>query len=184
MEIEWRDVVGYEGKYKVSNTGLVKSCERKIRVYHRGYDGFRVVKEQLMKTGINNMGYEWVSLRTNNKGKTCFVHRLVAQAFIPNPNNLPYINHKDENPLNNQVDNLEWCSPKYNCNFGNRNIKISKKRIGMKFTKEHIDNMRKAKKLAVTDEFREKMRQVHLGTTLTDEHRKKISEGLKRHYSK
>ena len=61
----------------------------------------------------------------NEKGRKSFlIHRLVAKAFIPNPNNLPEVNHKDENPLNNSVENLEWCSPTYNCNYGNHREKL------------------------------------------------------------
>lgn len=182
MQEQWKYVIGYEGLYKISNEGKLKSCERKIHVAHRGYDGFKTVKEKEMKTRINNMGYESVKLCKDNKYSEALIHRLVAQAFIPNPNNLPCVNHKDENPLNNCVDNLEWCTQKYNCNFGNRNSKISKSRIGMKFTEEHIKNLKKAGKQRVNDVFREKMRRVHLGSHLSEEHKQKISWGVKRHF--
>ena len=183
MVEEWRDVVGYEGIYEISNTGILKSCERKVNVAHRGFTGFRVIKEKVMKTTFNDSGYEEIKLCKNNKYTQVFIHRLVAQAFIPNPNNLPFVNHKDENPRNNCADNLEWCTAKYNTNYGNRNKKISESRKGMKFTEEHIENMRKAGKQRVTDEFREKMRDVHLGTKLSDEHKRKISIAMKKHFN-
>ena len=69
-------------------------------------------------------GHLRVTLSNANEKKRFFVHRLVAEAFIPNPNNLPIINHKDENPLNNKVENLEWCTISYNNNYNERNKKI------------------------------------------------------------
>ena len=75
---------------------------------------------------INNRGYKLVNLCKNGKEVHKFVHRLVAEAFIPNSHNLPFVNHIDENKLNNYVGNLEWCSPKYNINFGTRSKRVSK----------------------------------------------------------
>lgn len=69
------------------------------------------------------MSYKAVTIKINGKYRIQSVHRLVAEAFIPNPNNLPFVNHKDENPSNNKVDNLEWCDAKYNNSYGNRGIK-------------------------------------------------------------
>lgn len=184
MDEIWKPINGFNEAYQISNLGRVKSVTRKIHTHHKGYDGYRVQREKLLTATINNRGYAYVSLRSGNRYKHLFIHRLVAEAFIPNPNNLPFVNHIDENPQNNCVDNLEWCTPKYNCNYGDRNKKISESRKGMKFTDAHIENMRKAGKARVNDEFREKMRQVHLGTKLSDTQKKKISEGVKRHYRK
>ena len=83
------------------------------------------------KTGLRlkqivKKGYCAVYLYNENGRKFFLVHRLVATTFIPNPNDLPEVNHKDENPLNNSVENLEWCSPKYNCNYGTHNEKLSR----------------------------------------------------------
>ena len=103
----WKDIRGYEGIYKISSYGRVWSLKRK-----------GVVKEKILSQTYNNNGYLRISLNKNNKSKSILVHRLVAQSFIPNPNNLPCVNHKDENKLNNQVDNLEWCTHKYNNNYG------------------------------------------------------------------
>lgn len=106
MSEVWKDIKGYEGVYMVSNWGRVKSLK---------YGKEKVIKPR--KAGI---GYLQVVLFKNGKGKSYFVHRLVAQAFIPNPDNLPIINHKDEKPSNNNVDNLEWCNHCYNLTYGSR----------------------------------------------------------------
>lgn len=101
----WKDVVGWEGLYQVSSYGRVKS--------------FRKREPRLLSTCVGTHGYCVVLLHDGNgQRKNERVHRLVAQAFIPNPNNYPYINHKDEDKTNNQVENLEWCTPKYNLNYG------------------------------------------------------------------
>ena len=108
----WKPVVGYEGHYQVSNFGRVKSI--------------KFGKEIMLKQHINiKGGYYYVCLLKNGKHKNYYVHRLVAQAFIPNPNNLPQVNHKDENKTNNNVDNLEWCTNEYNHNYGTINERIS-----------------------------------------------------------
>ena len=74
-----------------------------------------------------NRGYQTVTLCKNSKLKSHHIHRLVAEAFLDNPKNLPQVNHKDENKLNNCVDNLEWCTPSYNNNYGERNNKMAAK---------------------------------------------------------
>jgi len=115
MENEiWRDIKGYEYLYQVSNLGRVKSVSRKVS---RG-NSFYTVKEKILNYGVDRLGYTRVVLSNKCNCRTFLVHRLVAEAFIPNPNNLPYINHKDENPSNNCIDNLEWCTQKYNVNYG------------------------------------------------------------------
>ena len=119
MKEEWRDIKGYEGKYKISNLGRVKSLKDSKGNY----------REKILKHR-NNCGYLYVDLYKNSRGKTYQVHRLVAEAFIPNPNNLPCVNHKDENPSNNCVENLEWCTTKYNANYGTRNKRVSEKMKG------------------------------------------------------
>lgn len=104
MEKEiWKPVVGYEGLYEVSNLGRIKS----INLYaHK--------EPVILSTSQRKDGYLNIHLSKNNICKTYTVHRVVALAFIPNPNNLEMINHKDENRANNRVENLEWCSRKYN----------------------------------------------------------------------
>ena len=108
MEEIWKDIQGYEGLYQVSNLGRVKSLN-----YHRSG------KECILKNCIHTNGYLFVNLCSKRKlVKTYLVHRLVSQAFIENPKNLPQVNHIDEDKHNNCVDNLEWCNSKYNNNYG------------------------------------------------------------------
>lgn len=111
---EWRDIPGYEGKYQVSNIGQIKSCARTRRGKK---DSIAIVRERTLQQRLDKDGYKEVALSSNGKMKYYRVHRLVATAFIPNPLNLPLINHKDENPANNVVDNLEWCDYAYNRNY-------------------------------------------------------------------
>lgn len=107
MEEVWKDVEGYEGLYQVSNKGNVKSLN-----YHK------TKKEKVLKHFIGIDGYLRVSLCKNKTIKRFLVHRLVSNAFLPNPHNFPCVNHKDENKQNNVVSNLEWCTHKYNTNYG------------------------------------------------------------------
>ena len=115
----WLPVVGYEGLYEVSNLGRVRSLNYK-----------RTGERRVLIQRENNVGYLLVNLWQNGKGKTVLVHRIVAEAFIPNWFSDPCINHRDENPKNNFVDNLEWCDHKYNTNYGTcikrRSEKLSK----------------------------------------------------------
>lgn len=103
MEV-WKDVVGYEGIYQVSSLGRIKSVN-----YYR-----KTNREQVRKPCKRKDGYLSIALSKDGKTITKTVHRIVATAFIPNPNNLEMINHKDEDRTNNSVDNLEWCSRSYN----------------------------------------------------------------------
>lgn len=105
MKEIWKDIKGYEGLYQVSNLGRVKSFPRK---------GTHTKREHILIVGKNHKGYFQVKLTKKCKAKTISVHRLVAEAFIPNPDNLPQINHKDGNKDNNCVNNLEWCTNEYN----------------------------------------------------------------------
>ena len=114
----WRDVVGFEGLYKVSNLGNVKSLN-----YNR------TGKEKLMKPQTDGHGYLQVMLYKDGKYKIKKIHRLVAEAFIPNPDNLPCVNHKDENKTNNKEFNLEFCTYEYNNNYGTRKIKVELKTL-------------------------------------------------------
>lgn len=111
---EWRDVEGYEGFYQVSNLGRARSLDR----YINNGKFERLIKGRLMKFFYDKDGYAKVSLCKNNSNKNPFVHRLVSKAFIPNPNNYPCINHKNEVKSDNRVENLEWCTHQYNTTYG------------------------------------------------------------------
>lgn len=116
MEEVWRPVKGYESLYEVSNLGRVRSLYWK--------------EPRLMTITLDKDGYATVSLRNRENGRHCFhgkVHRMVAEAFIPNPQGYREINHKDEEKANNLVDNLEWCDCKYNINYGTRTQKVMAK---------------------------------------------------------
>ena len=120
MEEIWKDIEGYEGTYQVSNLGRVRSLDRVVsRVMPTGkvFNSHKV-PGRMLKNNMSNIGYYVVNLHKDGKGHTMQVHRLVAQAFIPNPKNLPEVNHKDEDKLDNRVDNLEWCDSAYNTNYG------------------------------------------------------------------
>lgn len=102
----WKDVIGYEGIYQVSNTGRVVSLSRPS-VMHNG--GIKILPERLMTAKVNRGGYQVVHLRTGGNLYPT-VHKLVAQAFLDNPDGKPTVNHIDGNKLNNHVDNLEWAT--------------------------------------------------------------------------
>ena len=109
MEEMWKDIVGYEGLYQVSNEGNVRTTKR------------QGTKGGLLKISVSDKyaaKYCYVRLHKNCGEKSFWVHRLVAEAFIPNPDGLHQVNHKDQNPSNNMVDNLEWCTVEYNMNYG------------------------------------------------------------------
>lgn len=133
---EWRDIKGYEGLYQISNYGKVKSL---------GNNKYR--KEKILTQRTNNSGYLMVMLSKQSKRKLLTVHRLVATAFVPNPNNYKEVNHKDENKLNNFVfvnedgtvdlekSNLEWCSHSYNNSYGTKRIRnrLSKSKVILQY---------------------------------------------------
>lgn len=86
-------------------------------------------EEHLLKPIVITNGYLQVYLYKDGKRKFCKIHRLVASAFLDNPDNLPQVNHKDENKTNNNVENLEWCTSKYNCNYGTRGLRITENQL-------------------------------------------------------
>lgn len=105
MEEIWKSIKGFDGKYCVSSWGRIISYAR----YKEG---------RILRPMICNNGYLAIDLRKNGKYERYLIHRLVAEAFIPNPHHLPCVNHKDESRNNNRMDNLEWCTNKYNSNYG------------------------------------------------------------------
>ena len=111
----YKDIKNYEGKYQVSNLGQIMSLNYR-----------NTGKHKLMSPVEDKDGYFRVCLYKDEKRKSFHIHRLVAEHFLPNPDNLPQVNHRDENKQNNSVDNLEWCSNEYNVNYGKRNQKCAK----------------------------------------------------------
>lgn len=108
MEEIWKNIEEYPN-YQVSNMGRVKRLST----------GYYRRTEKILKPQLQNNGYLHIKLSQKDKTKCILVHRLVAQVFIPNPNNLPQVNHINEDKTDNRVENLEWCTQKYNINYGN-----------------------------------------------------------------
>lgn len=106
----WMDIKNYEDKYAISDQGRVYSY----------------LSKKYLAQQVNKDGYLFVKLSFDGKKKTEYIHRLVARHFLDNPTGLPQVNHKDENPQNNWVENLEWCDSKYNNNYGEHNNRVAK----------------------------------------------------------
>lgn len=141
MQEIWKDIQGYEGFYQVSNIGRVRSVDR---VDNRGHKR----KGKILNVVIDNHGYQAVHLCLYGISKYHKVHRLVAVAFVINPKNFQQINHKDENKLNNCAENLEWCTARYNINYGERNKLVGmalagEKSYNHKLTNEEVEEIRK-----------------------------------------
>jgi hypothetical protein len=133
MQEIWKDVPDFNGLYKISNLGNVKSFNKSNRHYGQEF--------HLLKPTLVSNGYYQVTLYDSQKKKHKYqVHKLVAELFIDNPNNYPCVNHKDENKLNNIVDNLEWCTYSYNNSYGTAKLRmrITKSRPVSQYTLEGI----------------------------------------------
>lgn len=115
MEV-WKEIEGFEGLYQISTLGRVKSLKRKY-----------VSKDRILKAKTDKDGYLIVNLSKNNIDNTLRIHKLVALHFIKNPNKFTVINHKDENKKNNSVENLEWCTVRYNNSYGKRIESVAEK---------------------------------------------------------
>ena len=136
---KWLPIKGYEQSYMVSSYGRIKTIDRTLEFS----DGrVRKYKGKVIRIHRINQNYYVASLSQNQRRLMKDVHRLVAEAFIPNPNGFKEVNHKDENSLNNQVDNLEWCTRKYNLNYGSRNKRSSESRMNNPITSKPIIQMK------------------------------------------
>ena len=126
----WKEIAGYEGLYEVSDLGRVKSL--------------KYGKEKILKPLKHTCGYLQVNLFKDGHGKAIYVHRIVAEAFIQNPNNLETVNHKDEDKTNNAVSNLEWMSKRDNDNYGTRNKRVSE---------ANTNNQKRSKQVQMFDKY-------------------------------
>ena len=114
---EWKEVAGYEGLYLVSNLGDVVALPKTVTAKDGKKYHHKARQMGKHTRGRDGLFYHFVALTKNGVKKSCSVHRLVAETFIPNPENLPEVNHKDKNPFNNRADNLEWCTRQYNIEY-------------------------------------------------------------------
>lgn len=131
MKVVWKEIIGYEDRYMVSNTGIVKSIDRYVLNKLTGNLNFKKSRELYSK---HKSGYSQVTLMKDGKPKIYKVHRLVAIHFISNPKNKKFVNHKDGNRSNNHVDNLEWCTQWENNTHKSLNRKSTSKYPGVSFT--------------------------------------------------
>ena len=163
-KIIWKDIPGYEGLYKVSNTGKI----------------FSVATNRELSVIQKKDGYTCISLCDKDHNKKQYrIHQLVAKAFIPNPNNLPMINHKNEIKNDNRVENLEWCNNFYNSNYGNRNLILSKKLKGVPKSKEAIEKRRMTMKEKLSNMTKEE-RSAMFGREITDKQKEILSNAHKK----
>lgn len=152
---EWKDIKGYEGLYQVSNLGNVKSLKRNVKTRHPGKT--YVIEEKIRKVTYNRGGYALIVLSKCGKNKTCLVHRLVAEAFVsnPDPENFVLVNHKDENKRNNKSDNLEWCTTTYNNTYRNIHLRRNFDSINRKIIQYDLDmnEIKRWKSVAEASDF-------------------------------
>lgn len=143
----WKSIPGYEGLYEVSNKGRVKSCEKTLRCRNQCCEFDHTYPEKLLYTDNKQDGYYRVSLANDGKWKTWLTHRLVALAFIPNPENKPEVNHKDRNHGNNCVENLEQVTKEENlAHLIANGWDPRMTRLGKHNTKEHNEKIQAALK--------------------------------------
>jgi hypothetical protein len=164
MQEEWKDIKGFEGLYRVSNTGIVKALERKVM----NNGGLQKKHEKILKPG-KSREYLTVFLCKEGKVYPRVVHRLVAEAFVPNPNNKPFVDHIDTNPQNNNAENLKWVTQKENCLNP--------------LTRKHNSESKKGHKCYLahhTNETKKRISEKLTGRIFSEEHRKKLSESHKR----
>lgn len=151
----WKDIPGYEGFYQVSNLGMVRSVERTRLVKNRyGYESFRTDSGKMMAGSDNGNGYLIVSLKKNGARKSKYIHRLVAEAFLPREDGCDTVNHKDYNTKNNCAENLEWCTQKENVRYSSERMRKEKSKCktsstGEKYISIHIEHGKKKYRVAI-----------------------------------
>jgi hypothetical protein len=125
----WKYIPGYENKYKINEDGVIVR-EAYTYVDTFGCGRHRVMPEHIVKATLGNNGYYMVDLHSDGKRKRYSLHRILAQVFIPNPDGLPFVNHKDEDKTNNNLSNLEWCTCAYNNSYGtNRERMVATRKV-------------------------------------------------------
>ena len=159
-KIIWKDIPGYEGLYKVSNTGKI----------------FSVVTNRELSVIQKKDGYTCISLCDKDHNKKQYrIHQLVAKAFIPNPNNLPMINHKNEIKNDNRVENLEWCTAQYNTSYGTSPKRISDKMKGVPKSKEAIEKRKITMKEKLSKMTKEERSAMFSNNSWSDERRRNFA---------
>lgn len=162
MKQEWRSIEGFEGLYEVSNYGEVKALERIVE----NNGGMQRKHERILKQ--NTKSHCVVVLCKNGKTYSRLVHRLVAIAFIPNPENKPVVDHIDTNPMNNRADNLRWVTIQENCMNPLTRMHNSESKKGHAYYGRPL-----------TEDEKDKIRKANTGRKFTEEHKKKLSEAHK-----
>jgi hypothetical protein len=160
MEEIWKDIIGFEGIYEVSNFGRVR----------------RIKTGRILRTSKSGgcRGYVGINLSKDGKAYGKLVHRLVAESFLPNIEGLPEVNHKDEDKTNNRVENLEWCDHKYNINYGTKIEKTRKKRLENGTYSGLSLNERRRKYYRENKDYRDKLKEA--GKIYYQEHKEECKE--------
>lgn len=171
----WCDIPGYEGLYKCSTQGQILSLERVVT----RRDGIqKTIAERYLTPIAHNHGYKSVTLCKNGKRQKWLVHRIVALTFLPNPANLPCINHKNQDKADNRVENLEWCTVAYNNTYGDKVQRSAEKHRGHRHSLETKRRMSEAHK-NISEETRQKLSLAHIGKRHSDESKRHVSEFAK-----
>jgi hypothetical protein len=148
MKEMWKNIKGYEKSYQISNLGRVKSLPRKVKIIRYGKVHYKTISGRTMKPLLNKRGKGYLKINLKRPNRLLSIHQLVAKAFIPNPENKPFINHIDGDPKNNVISNLEWCTAKENAIHASKNglLPRGENHPNSKLTKDQVLEIRKSYK--------------------------------------